>query len=400
MRNQAESQWRVLVVEDDIPSAQLLDRILRHEGFEVEMVHSGPAALDIVQREPFDVIILDAMLPGLDGYQVARRMRENPLTRQIPILMLTARGDISDRIAGFEAGVDDYLTKPYEPDELVYRVRALLARAARAQKGPLWRPAGLPKGHVVAFFGTKGGVGKTLIAVNTAVMLAQRMRALQKRVVLFDTDFFFGDVAIHLNLPTNRSIVDLLDQVDSLDEYAEKALQVHEKSDLHVLISPYRPEDAELITPEVVDKVLTWLAERFDFVIVDCPPAYDDRILTIFDHADTVILVVTPEIGPLKNMSMFLELAPRLGIPLDHVFVVLNRANSNVGVELDTIERVIGHKVAFQIISGGRPVVLSVNRGVPFVLEAPNHILSRQIKEIADFIAQQGGERQLAAGSA
>ena len=394
-----EPQWRVLVVEDDIPSAQLLDRILRHEGFEVLVAHTGPEALALVQREPVDLIILDVMLPGLDGFQVARQLRQDPATRHVPILMLTARGDLSDRIAAFEAGVDDYLTKPYELEALIYRVRALLARVARYREGILWRPASLPKGHVAAFFGTKGGVGKTLIAVNASVALAQRIHP-DRRAVIFDTDFFFGDVAIHLNLPTTHSVVDLLDQIESLDEYAERALQIHEESNLHALLSPYRPEDAELITPEDVDKLLAWLAERFDFVVVDCPPAYDDRVLAVFNHADTVILVVTPEIGPLKNMSMFLELAPRLGVSLNYIFVVLNRANSNVGVDVETIERVIGHPVAFQVISGGRPVVLSVNRGVPFVLEAPNHRLSRQIQAIADFIVQRGGERRLTTDSA
>ncbi|RME09529.1 MAG: response regulator [Ardenticatenia bacterium] len=379
--------YRILVVDDDWVSAELVRRVLERVGYEAFVVHSPEDALNALEKEMFDAAILDVMLPGMDGFTLARRIRQDPKTRLIPILMLTSMGDLSDKIAGFEAGVDDYVTKPFDSNELVYRLRALLLRAEESRGAGLAQVdrSAAPRGKVIAVFGTKGGVGKTLISVNLSIALQQKT---QKRVAIFDADLLFGDVGVHLNLPTVRSIVDLIDQIDSLDEYAEQVLVPH-SSGVYALLSPFRPEEAELVTAEHIGKVLEWLQTRFDYVVVDCPPAYDDRVLVVLEKADVILIVVTPEIGPLKNMSVFLDLAEQLGLSYDKIHLILNRANSNVGINVQTIERTLRHRVALQVVSGGRAVVLSVNRGVPIVLDHPNALISQQIRQIADFVLEQ-----------
>jgi pilus assembly protein CpaE len=235
-------------------------------------------------------------------------------------------------------------------------------------------------------FGSKGGVGKTTIATNLAVALRQHTR---QRVALFDADLFFGDVGVHLNLPTVRTILDMIQSLDGADpEQAEQVLVPH-PSGVRVLLSPFRPEEGELITPESIERILEFLRQHYDYIVVDCQPSYDDRMLRILESADEVLMVVTPEVGPLKNTSLFLDLAVRLGYSLDKINVALNRFNSNVGIGPEEIERTLQHEVAFRIISGGRPVVLSVNRGVPLVIEQPDHPFSVQIMRIADHYIQR-----------
>ncbi len=130
---------RILVVDDDVDVSEVVERYLRREGFEVETVADGRTAVDRALADPPDLVVLDLMLPGLDGLEVCRRLRA---LAPIPVIMLTARGDESDRVIGLELGADDYVAKPFSPKELVARVRAVLRRA----KGPL---ASTPSGPLV-----------------------------------------------------------------------------------------------------------------------------------------------------------------------------------------------------------------------------------------------------------
>ena len=120
---------RVLVVEDDERIAGLLDRGLSREGALVSLARTGRAGLDRARERRFDVVVLDVMLPDLDGFAVCRELRERD--EELPVIMLTARGQVEDRIDGLEAGADDYLPKPFVFDELLARLRALVRRGGR-----------------------------------------------------------------------------------------------------------------------------------------------------------------------------------------------------------------------------------------------------------------------------
>src|SRR6476659_1063904 len=122
---------RVLIVEDDRDIADLVARYLGKAGFATEVIASGREALAAIAARPPDLLVLDLMLPHVDGLEVCRALRANETTAAIPIIMLTARAEESERIVGLELGADDYLAKPFSPNELVARVRALLRRANR-----------------------------------------------------------------------------------------------------------------------------------------------------------------------------------------------------------------------------------------------------------------------------
>ncbi len=123
---------RILVVEDEPDIAALIAYQLTREGLRVETASTGTGALEAVRREVPDLIVLDRMLPELSGDEVLRRLKDEPSTRSVPVLVLTAKRDQEDRIHGFELGADDYLTKPFSPRELVLRVQAILRRLREA----------------------------------------------------------------------------------------------------------------------------------------------------------------------------------------------------------------------------------------------------------------------------
>jgi DNA-binding response OmpR family regulator len=124
---------RVLVVEDDPTVAEVVARYLDRDGYEVEVIGDGRAAIAACEASRPDLVILDVMLPGLDGFEVCRRLREDGA---LPVIMLTARGEASERIHGLELGADDYVVKPFSPRELVARVAAVLRRASGAAPAP------------------------------------------------------------------------------------------------------------------------------------------------------------------------------------------------------------------------------------------------------------------------
>ena len=125
----------ILVAEDDADIADLIAHYVRKAGWEPLVVASGDAALKAALAEPPDVVVLDVMLPGLSGLEVCRALRGNPTTALLPVIMVTARAEESDRIVGLDIGADDYISKPFSPNELVARIRALVRRTRRVDDG-------------------------------------------------------------------------------------------------------------------------------------------------------------------------------------------------------------------------------------------------------------------------
>jgi two-component system phosphate regulon response regulator PhoB len=125
----------VLIVEDERDLAELIDFNLRAAGFSTRVASTGEAALTAIREQPADVVLLDLMLPDMPGVEVCRQLRANPATRELLIVMLTAKGEETDRVRGFEVGADDYVTKPFSVRELVLRLKAILRRGAPSREG-------------------------------------------------------------------------------------------------------------------------------------------------------------------------------------------------------------------------------------------------------------------------
>jgi two-component system alkaline phosphatase synthesis response regulator PhoP len=180
----------ILVAEDDRDIADLIAHYFSRAGWHVDLTDSGDEALASIRRSPVDLVILDVMLPGLSGLEVCRALRADQTTAAIPIIMLTARAEESDRIIGLEIGADDYISKPFSPNELVARVRALMRRSKRAE------PTGstLAFGPLVMDLGrhTVLDEGREVKLTAKEFMLLQYM--LQHRGRVLSRDLLLGDV--------------------------------------------------------------------------------------------------------------------------------------------------------------------------------------------------------------
>src|SRR5512141_238584 len=163
---------KILIIDDDLDTLRLVGLMLQRQGYQISAATNGQQGLEKAFDEDPDLILLDVMMPDMDGYEVTRRLRQNPSTMETPILMFTAKTQLDDKVVGFEMGADDYLTKPTHPTELQAHVRSLLARSIR--KGD---DSGVPfehDGYVVAVLSARGGLGVSSVAVNLAAALATR----------------------------------------------------------------------------------------------------------------------------------------------------------------------------------------------------------------------------------
>ena len=233
---------------------------------------------------------------------------------------------------------------------------------------------------VVTVFSAKGGCGKTTLATNLAAALADRGR---REVCLVDLDLAFGDVAIALQLFPAHTIADALPLAETLDAPALLALLTPHSPGLTTLVAPVEPGTAESIPATLIGQVLDLLRDRFDYIVVDTPPAFDDHVLAAFDRSDIVALIATLDIPALKNLKLTLETLELLNYPRERWRVVINRADSKVGLALSEVEKTLRAPISAQVASS-RDVPASINRGVPIVLDDPKHPVSAAIRAFAD----------------
>ncbi len=352
---------RILVVDDTKVARDVTVMLLRGEGYEVDVASNGVEALQKIVAQKPDLVLSDVMMPQMDGFELTRRLRANEATRHLPILILTARGDIADKIQGFQAGADDYLIKAADPAEVILRVKVLLMRAAPVPRAPEAKTTG----QVLLICGPKGGVGATTAAVNFTLALKQRT---PKKVLLVDNDFFTGDLALYLNLSGSYNILDMVRSSDSLNAEFLHDVVMHHPSGVDALLGSPTPEDAELLHAEPLKELLSLVKQTYDYTVVDHTASYDERMLALLESSDTIWLVICPEVAVIKNAVQWLALVEKLGFSIERIQVILNKAHRQMDINLADIRRSLPIRIAQIIPHGGFPIISAANRGEPYFL--------------------------------
>jgi pilus assembly protein CpaE len=380
-------QIRVLVV-DDIPETR--DHLTKLLGFEsdIEVIgsaSSGREAIQMAGKLHPDVVLMDINMPDMDGITATEQ-----LTTAAPnsaVVMMSVQGEADYLRRSMLAGAREFLVKPFSSDELTASIRQVSSREREKASRIGLAVTGTPVsnddegGRIVAVFSPKGGVGRTTVAVNLAVAAATE---LGKRVVLMDGSFQFGDVGVLLNLnPKSNSIADLVPVLEAGEVDTVNTFIVDHTSGVRVLLAPPSPEMAETITPAIVKSVLDLLRRSHDLVVVDCTAFFNDTTLAILDSADVILTMLSLEITSIKNMRLFLEVAEQLGYDGGKVRLVLNRADSTLGIRVADVEHSIGRKVDETIVSDGRSVVYALNRGIPFFVSNREAQVSQDILRLA-----------------
>ena len=311
----------------------------------------------------------------------AERLQE--AAPEVPVVLLRKHDSGELLRAALRLGVRDVL--PASSDAAA--LRASTARAielasslrGRLASGGGARPdaAGELPGEIITVFSAKGGCGKTFLATNLAVALA----AGGTEVALVDLDLHFGDVAIVMQLFPTRTIQDAARE-RGMDADGLRAYLTPHPAGVWTLAAPSEPPVADTVSASAVVSILKLLRSSFAYVVIDTPAAFSDQVLAAFDESDRIALLATLDVPSIKNLKLTMQAMERLRYPRERIQVVVNRADSRVGLRLPDVEKVLGAAVDVTIPSS-RSVPISVNKGNPVLLEEPRGNVAEAIRGLA-----------------
>ena len=377
---------RILIVDDDLESLKLIGLMLQRRGYQIAAASSGTQALSKAESDQPSLIILDVMMPDMDGYEVTRRLRANAKTSSIPIIMFTAKTLVGDKVAGFQAGADDYLTKPIHPAELASRVEAVLLRRSRAQA----EAGAAPRARVVGFMGVKGGVGTTTLAVNTSVAIAQSTTEQSpRRVILADLHTGGGDVALQLGMTRASGLSPIVSHKagEITARMVENALVGH-VSGLRLLLAPIEQRSAPMaIASEQAEGVVRQLATLADVIALDLGSRLEDGVKAVLPLCSRLVLALEPQRIAVSLMQALLAELEKAGVGPDKVVtVIVNHSASAASLSKGTIEGLLGRDVVIVIPPAPEVAFQASDQGTPIIMVQPGNIVSDQYRELARHI--------------
>jgi CheY-like chemotaxis protein len=310
---------KILVVDDDVDTLRLVGQMLQRQGYEIVAANNGVEGIQAAKTELPDVILLDVMMPDMDGYEVTRKLRADPKTAGIPILMFTAKAQIDDKVLGYEVGVDDYLTKPAHPAELSAHVKVLLSRNSQPHSSTLK----VKLGQVVGVLAAKGGMGTSTITLNTAIGICQN-----KKVNLIAVELRPGQGTWGLDLGFNRpeGLNHLLKMKP--EEITREAIErelFSLPSGPRLLISSFHIKNADQIQNLAqIDALFNQLAATAQMILVDIGNityAGADRILS---HCNELLLVTDPDPTSIVRTRALIEDLALQGFGLPRLLTVVS----------------------------------------------------------------------------
>jgi pilus assembly protein CpaE len=367
---------RIYITGSSEGLAEIVDALRIHGGIElVGMTEDVPEAASALTGGHLDAVIhatRGAEFPR-DAYSAIREYTRAPV-------ILLCSGECSGILAdALDAEVADVIPLPQLTENIVFAIR----KACQAEKRSASSSSHM--GKVTTVFSPKGGIGKTCVSTNLAATFAKYHK---NRVLLLDLDLQFGDAAIMLGIEPEKTIYDLVVAPGELDNEKLAGYTTSHPCGLDVLPAPIRPEDAELVTEGKLARLLEVARASYDTIIVDTSPFFHGPMLATLDRTDILLLLCGLDIPTIKNVRLGLQTLELLSYPQERIRVILNRANTNVGLKRSEVEETLRTKVHVELPSD-RAVPMAVNRGKPVALAEPGADFSKAMRDLADKIAGQ-----------
>jgi pilus assembly protein CpaE len=374
--NNGREGVRVFVTGSCEGSAKLTEALANHP--ELELVGAAERVVDAagaLAGGHLQCVLHATNSPSLPADELAT-IREHT---RAPVVVL-ASGEASALLdEALDSDVADVLLLPQMTENVVFAIK----KAAHAGRRVVASSSSAKRGKIVTVFSPKGGTGKTVIATNLASALAKYEK---KRALLLDLDLQFGDAAIMLGLEPEKTIYDFVVAPGELDAEKLSGYVTKHPAGLDILPAPLRPEDAELVTEAKLGRLLEVAREAYDVIVVDTSPFFHGPMLATLDRTDELLLVCGLDVPTIKNVRLSLQTLELLSFPTQKVRIVLNRANTKVGMKEREVENALEMKVRFKVPSD-RSVPLAVNRGNPVVLSESGADFSRGLRDVAKAVA-------------
>ena len=371
---------RILVIDDDPIICKMVSAVLGNAGHDVITAPDGMQGLKIVESERPNAIITDVMMPGIDGYEVARRLRRNPQFARIPILVLTSQSSLEEKLSAFEAGADDYMSKPFEPAELVARLAKLL-RWSEALRGVQQDIPSAARAQVIAVHSLRGGIGCSSMAVNLALGLNGLW---QSSTLLLDLALVAGQVALMLDNPLKRTWADLAryapQEVDL--DLLGSIISKHE-SGLDFVAAPAHPEEVEQLTGELLKAALDLLRTRYNYIVADVAHDFGNIAIQALDAADMIVLLLAPDMSSVRAAAVALDTYGKLDYQAEKLKLILNRTFQRNGLARKSIEAALHVPISLEIPFAPEQFVSAINLGKPLLFSNPEDPVSALLEDFA-----------------
>ena len=388
---------RVLIVDDIAESRDNVARLLRFEP-DIEVVglaSTGEQAIEMVaDLNNVHIVLMDINMPGMDGVTATTRITSRHPNTAVIMMSVQNEPDLLRR--SMMAGAREFLAKPFSLDELIESIRHVnqLAQQSRrvVTETVIINNGSMPvknrKARIVSVFGLKGGVGRSMLASNLAIAI--RNQHPDKEVAIIDGNLLHGDLSVILNATEQKSISDLVRNFHNLDRDLVTDLLVTHSSGVKVLLAPPDAQSGEQVTADHIRQVLQYLTTMFDFIIVDTRPSFDDVTLTLLDHSDKILLMLTLELTAIKGAKQYLELSDLLGYDSSRLSLVVSRSTLQAGIPVDDVGASLKGEIIAKLPDDALAVMRSINEGVPIVQSSPNSALAQEISRLAGVLSREG----------
>jgi len=375
---------KILIVDDDVQTLRLVGLMLERQGYKILAASNGAQAIGMARTEQPDLILLDVMMPDVDGFSVARTLRKEPETANIPILMFTARAQVEDKIAGYEAGADDYLTKPIHPAELTAHLRAILSRSKSREGVPLER------GYTVGVMAAKGGLGVSTVALNLAINYFQNTR---QEVIAAEMRPGQGSWSTELGLPNFEGLNNLLrlHPNDINTTTIENELVRVPYGVRLLLASPYT-RDASLIKNTAnFEAIVDHLSLMARLTLLDIGLNTHLACDEILNLCKEVIVVTEPFPGTINRTRLLLEDLKQHGFGGNKLItlVLVNRIRADVQLSVTQVQEALGAPVAQVIPPAPEVSFQAATRNLPMIQVQIGGMLSLQFSRLAEAVAER-----------
>jgi len=374
----------ILIIDDDIDTLKLVGIMLERKGFRILASTTGEKGLKLAKKEIPDLVLLDIMIPDINGYEIAKSIRGNPSTETIPIIMFTARSQVDDKVEGLEAGADAYITKPARPRELFAQVNSILKRVPQRATGA--GPAAADKGSLIGIISAKGGIGISTLATNLAIELHNQSG---NEIILSDFRPGQGTIGMDLDVQNTNGLVKLLDEEPGTDlsDFFPDVLLDH-KSGIKTLLSSYHPSDSKYISyVEQFHQIARELTRQAAYTLIDLGPSLTPITTKILPECDKILICLEPSPSNITQTRMLIQDLINSGLGEGRfITVLINRQRSGVQLSWEQAENQLERKIDQIFTPVPELAYQAAATNSPIIQRADDSMTAEQFRSLAKLI--------------
>jgi CheY-like chemotaxis protein len=373
---------KILIIDDDVDTLKLVGLMLQKQGYQIFAAANGEQGLTQAEAENPDLILLDVMMPEMDGYEVTRRLRANSLTANTPILMFTAKTQLDDKVTGFEAGADDYLTKPTHPTELSAHVKALLARSnkGKVSTSPL---SAEQRSMTIGILAPSGGQGVTTVAVNFGDALHI---ATKGDVIVAELRPGMGTLGPDMGEDNPSVLTKLLSAnlSDMTRQKIQEKLHTH-KTGLRLLFGSVQAKDGLLMNaPALMEALVNRMSYLTPYLVLDLGAGLTPLIQKLLPACNILLVLVEPVTNSVvHSRALINDLADLTGSKQNIHAIVVNRIRSDTQLNMTRMEELLGQIPLIAITPAPELLYAATRMKTTVIANRPDSLMAQQFTKLA-----------------